>query len=144
MNRCLTGLLYHAVGRFTSRAASLPRQGDGQRAVIPGGQGKPGRSGPGLAAAADKRLQQPVTHPPSRRQPGVLVLLKQLAHGVAQRPQPRGIGEGPPGAQAPLPGGEVGRALVGDAGQVQMINNYSVLQSKPRRMPNFWMVKPAG
>ena len=32
----------------------------------------------------------------------------------------------------------------GDAGQVQMINNYSVLQSKPRRMPNFWMVKPAG
>ena len=31
----------------------------------------------------------------------------------------------------------------GEPGQVQMINNYSVLQSKPRRMPNFWMVKPA-
>ena len=27
-------------------------------------------------------------------------------------------------------------------GQVQMINSYSVLQSEPRRMPNFWMVKP--
>lgn len=27
-------------------------------------------------------------------------------------------------------------------GEVQMINSYSVLQSEPRRMPNFWMVKP--
>ena len=26
---------------------------------------------------------------------------------------------------------------------VKMVNNYSVLQSKPRRMPNFWMVRPA-
>ena len=32
----------------------------------------------------------------------------------------------------------------GEAGQVQMINNYSLLQSEPRRMPNFWMVRPAG
>lgn len=31
----------------------------------------------------------------------------------------------------------------GEAGQVQMINSYSVLQSEPRRMPNFWMVRPA-
>ena len=29
----------------------------------------------------------------------------------------------------------------GEAGQVQMINSYSVLQSEPRRMPDFWMVK---
>ena len=27
-------------------------------------------------------------------------------------------------------------------GQVEMVNSYSVLQSEPRRMPNFWMVKP--
>ena len=27
-------------------------------------------------------------------------------------------------------------------GQVEMGNSYSVLQSEPRRMPNFWMVKP--
>ena len=27
-------------------------------------------------------------------------------------------------------------------GQVSMINSYSVLQSEPRRMPNFWMVSP--
>ena len=32
--------------------------------------------------------------------------------------------------------------LYGEAGQVQMINNYSLLQAEPRRMPNFWMVKP--
>lgn len=30
----------------------------------------------------------------------------------------------------------------GDPGQVQMINSYSLLQSEPRRMPNFWMVRP--
>lgn len=34
--------------------------------------------------------------------------------------------------------------LYGEAGQVQMINSYSVLQSEPRRMPDFWMVKPIG
>lgn len=34
--------------------------------------------------------------------------------------------------------------LYGEPGQVQMINNYSLLQAEPRRMPNFWMVKPAG
>ena len=33
------------------------------------------------------------------------------------------------------------RGLFGDAGQVQMINNYSLLQSQPRKMPNFWMVR---
>ena len=33
------------------------------------------------------------------------------------------------------------RGLFGEAGQVQMINNYSLLQSQPRRMPNFWMVR---
>lgn len=27
-------------------------------------------------------------------------------------------------------------------GEVSMINSYSVLQSEPRRMPNFWMVSP--
>jgi len=32
--------------------------------------------------------------------------------------------------------------LYGEAGQVQTINNYSLLQSEPRRMPNFWMVRP--
>ena len=31
--------------------------------------------------------------------------------------------------------------LFGEAGQVQMINNYSLLQSQPRRMPNYWMVR---
>ncbi len=31
--------------------------------------------------------------------------------------------------------------LYGEAGQVQMINNYSLLQSQPRRMPNYWMVR---
>ena len=36
------------------------------------------------------------------------------------------------------------RGLFGEAGQVQMINNYSLLQSQPRRMPNFWMVRAAG
>ena len=32
---------------------------------------------------------------------------------------------------------------LGNAGEVHMINNYSLLQSEPRRMPNFWMVRPA-
>ena len=31
----------------------------------------------------------------------------------------------------------------GTAGEVTMINNYSLLQSQPRRMPNFWMVRAA-
>lgn len=30
----------------------------------------------------------------------------------------------------------------GTPGQVQMINNYSLLQAKPRRMPTFFMVRP--
>ena len=30
----------------------------------------------------------------------------------------------------------------GEAGQVVTVNNYSLLQSEPRRMPNFWMVRP--
>ena len=34
--------------------------------------------------------------------------------------------------------------LFGEAGQVQMINNYSLLQSQPRRMPNYWMVSATG
>ena len=29
----------------------------------------------------------------------------------------------------------------GEVGQVHMINSYSVLQSQPRRMPNYWMVR---
>ena len=33
--------------------------------------------------------------------------------------------------------------LYGEAGQVQMINSYSLLQEEPRRMPTFWMVRPA-
>lgn len=33
--------------------------------------------------------------------------------------------------------------LYGTPGQVQMINNYSLLQAKPRRMPTFFMVRPA-
>ena len=33
------------------------------------------------------------------------------------------------------------QGLFGEAGQVQMINSYSVLQSKPRRMPNYWLVR---
>ena len=35
------------------------------------------------------------------------------------------------------------RGLYGEAGAVTMINNYSLLQSQPRRMPNFWMVRKA-
>ena len=31
----------------------------------------------------------------------------------------------------------------GEPGQVQMINNYSLLQEKPRRMPTFFMVRPS-
>ena len=31
--------------------------------------------------------------------------------------------------------------LYGEPGEVQMMNSYSVIQSQPRRMPNFWMVK---
>lgn len=30
----------------------------------------------------------------------------------------------------------------GEAGQVQMVNNYSALQGEPGRMPTYWMVKP--
>ena len=33
--------------------------------------------------------------------------------------------------------------LYGEPGQVQMINNYSLLQEQPRRMPTFFMVRPA-
>ena len=32
---------------------------------------------------------------------------------------------------------------LGTAGEVSMINNYSLLQSEPRRMPNFWLVREA-
>ena len=35
------------------------------------------------------------------------------------------------------------RGLYGEAGAVTMINNYSLLQSQPRKMPNFWMVRSA-
>ena len=31
--------------------------------------------------------------------------------------------------------------LFGTAGEVIMKNNYSVMQSQPRRMPNYWMVR---
>lgn len=34
--------------------------------------------------------------------------------------------------------------LYGEAGQVQMMNSYSLLQTEPRKMPDFWMVRPAG
>ena len=30
----------------------------------------------------------------------------------------------------------------GEPGQVKMMNSYSLLQSEPRRMPNYWMVRP--
>lgn len=30
----------------------------------------------------------------------------------------------------------------GQPGEVQMINSYSLLQSEPRRMPDYWMVRP--
>ena len=33
--------------------------------------------------------------------------------------------------------------LFGDPGLVQTINSYSVLQSNPRRMPNYWLVRTA-
>lgn len=32
--------------------------------------------------------------------------------------------------------------LYGEAGQVQMINSYSLLQKEPRRMPDYWLVAP--
>ena len=35
------------------------------------------------------------------------------------------------------------QGLFGEAGATTMINNYSLLQSQPRRMPNFWMVRKA-
>lgn len=31
----------------------------------------------------------------------------------------------------------------GEAGEIQMMNSYSLLQNKPRRMPNYWLVRPA-
>ncbi len=34
-------------------------------------------------------------------------------------------------------------ACFGDKMDIKMINNYSVMQSQPRRMPNFWLVKSA-
>ena len=33
--------------------------------------------------------------------------------------------------------------LYGEAGQVQIMNSYSLLQTEPRKMPDFWMVCPA-
>ena len=33
--------------------------------------------------------------------------------------------------------------LFGEKGQVQMMNSYSLLQTEPRKMPNFWLVRPA-
>ena len=33
--------------------------------------------------------------------------------------------------------------IYGEAGEVQMMNSYSLLQSEPRKMPDFWMVHPA-
>lgn len=33
--------------------------------------------------------------------------------------------------------------IYGEAGQVIMMNNYSLLQSEPRRMPNYWVVRSA-
>lgn len=35
------------------------------------------------------------------------------------------------------------QGLYGTAGEYVMVNSYSLLQSEPRRMPNFWMVRPA-
>jgi exopolysaccharide biosynthesis protein len=35
------------------------------------------------------------------------------------------------------------QGLYGTAGEVTMINNYSVMQSQPRRMPNYWLIKTA-
>lgn len=35
------------------------------------------------------------------------------------------------------------QGIYGEAGQVVMINNYSLLQENPRRMPTFFMVKPS-
>jgi len=31
----------------------------------------------------------------------------------------------------------------GEAGEIVMINNYSLLQEAPRRMPTFFMVRPS-
>lgn len=33
--------------------------------------------------------------------------------------------------------------LYGEVGQVQIMNSYSLLQTEPRKMPDFWMVRPA-
>ena len=35
------------------------------------------------------------------------------------------------------------QGLYGQAGEVVMINNYSLLQKDPRRMPTFFMVRPS-
>ena len=32
----------------------------------------------------------------------------------------------------------------GDNGEVRIMNSYSLLQSEPRKMPDFWMVRPSG
>ncbi|MFR0846356.1 MAG: phosphodiester glycosidase family protein [Oscillospiraceae bacterium] len=33
--------------------------------------------------------------------------------------------------------------IYGEAGAVQMMNSYSLLQSEPRKMPDFWLIRPA-
>lgn len=35
------------------------------------------------------------------------------------------------------------QGLYGEPGEIQMINSYSLLQAEPRKMPDFWMVRPA-
>ena len=30
-----------------------------------------------------------------------------------------------------------------EPGEVYMVNSYSLLQSEPRRMPDYWLVRPA-
>lgn len=35
------------------------------------------------------------------------------------------------------------QGLYGTAGEIVMVNSYSLLQAEPRKMPDFWMVRPA-
>ena len=108
---------------FLPPARQPPRQGG----VVPALQRQPGE--PGGARCARQRLAAAIHVDPRKRVfhfapgtgPDLLVDPVQQPHGVAQGPEPRGIGEAAPGLQAPVPGGDVGRALVGDAVQVHQL-----------------------
>ena len=68
-------------------------------------------------------MPQAVRHPRLFGAPGGGLSGAKHPHGVAQRPQPCGGGEETALLRAQLPGGDVGRALVGDAAEMHQLVN---------------------